>query len=47
MRFWSRDNRRQFFQKLQGRRGNMLTHISVADDPVFLAEPLVKSQEFN
>jgi len=26
--------------------GDMLTHISVADDPVFLAEPLVKSEEF-
>jgi hypothetical protein len=28
------------------RFGNMLTHISVADDPIFLAEPLVKSEEF-
>ena len=29
------------------RRGNILTHISVADDPIFLAEPLIKSEEFN
>jgi hypothetical protein len=28
------------------RLGNMLTHISVVEDPVYLAEPLVKSQEF-
>jgi hypothetical protein len=28
------------------RHGNMLTHISVVEDPVYLAEPLVKSQEF-
>jgi hypothetical protein len=28
------------------RRGNLMTHISIADDPVFLAEPLVRSQEF-
>jgi hypothetical protein len=28
------------------RRGNLLTHITVTDDPVFLAEPLVKSEEF-
>jgi hypothetical protein len=28
------------------RRGNMLTHISVTDDPVFLEEPLIKSEEF-
>jgi hypothetical protein len=28
------------------RRGNMLTHISVTDDPVFLDEPLIKSEEF-
>jgi hypothetical protein len=28
------------------RYGNMLTHISVTDDPVYLAEPLVKSEEF-
>ena len=28
------------------RHGNMLTHISVTDDPVYLAEPLVKSEEF-
>jgi hypothetical protein len=29
------------------RYGDMLTHISVADDPIFLAEPLIKSEEFN
>jgi hypothetical protein len=29
------------------RRGDLMTHISVTDDPVFLAEPLVKSEEFN
>jgi hypothetical protein len=28
------------------RRGNMLTHISVTEDPIFLDEPLVKSEEF-
>jgi hypothetical protein len=28
------------------RRGNLLTHITVTDDPVFLGEPLVKSEEF-
>ena len=28
------------------RRGDMLTHISVTDDPVYLEEPLVKSEEF-
>jgi len=28
------------------KHGNMLTHISVVEDPVYLAEPLVKSQEF-
>ena len=28
------------------RRGNMLTHISVTEDPVFLDEPLIKSEEF-
>ena len=28
------------------RHGNMLMHISVVEDPVYLAEPLVKSQEF-
>src|SRR5439155_25000589 len=27
------------------RRGDMLTHISVAEDPIYLAEPLVKSEE--
>ena len=29
------------------RRGNMLTHISVSDDPIFLEEPLIRSQEFD
>src|SRR5262245_57292854 len=29
------------------KRGDMLTHISVTDDPVFLAEPLIKSEEFS
>ena len=29
------------------RHGNLLTHISVVDDPVYLAEPLIKSQEFS
>jgi len=28
------------------RHGDLLSHISVVDDPVYLAEPLVKSQEF-
>jgi hypothetical protein len=28
------------------KHGNLMTHISVADDPIFLAEPLVRSQEF-
>jgi hypothetical protein len=28
------------------RRGNILTHISVAEDPIFLEEPLIKSEEF-
>jgi hypothetical protein len=28
------------------RHGNMLTHVSVTDDPIYLAEPLVKSEEF-
>jgi hypothetical protein len=28
------------------RHGNLMTHISVTDDPVYLAEPLVKSEEF-
>ena len=29
------------------RRGNMLTHISVSNDPIFLEEPLIRSQEFD
>jgi len=28
------------------RRGDLLTHISVVEDPVYLTEPLIKSQEF-
>jgi hypothetical protein len=28
------------------RRGDVLTHISVAEDPVYLAEPLIKSEEY-
>ena len=29
------------------RRGNLLTHINAIDDPIFLEEPVVKSQEFD
>jgi hypothetical protein len=29
------------------RNGNFLTHISVTDDPIYLEEPLIKSEEFN
>ena len=29
------------------RRGDLLTHISVTNDPIYLAEPLIKSEEFN
>jgi len=29
------------------RHGDLLTHISVVEDPIFLAEPLIKSEEFN
>ena len=28
------------------RRGDILTHISVVEDPIFLEEPLIKSEEF-
>lgn len=28
------------------KRGNLLTHISIAEDPIFLSEPLIKSEEF-
>jgi hypothetical protein len=28
------------------RRGNTLTHISVTDDPIYLEEPLIKSEDF-
>ena len=29
------------------RHGDLLTHISVTEDPIYLAEPLIKSEEFN
>lgn len=29
------------------RHGDLLTHISVTDDPIYLEEPLIKSEEFN
>jgi len=29
------------------RRGDLLTHISVTEDPIYLEEPLIKSEEFN
>jgi hypothetical protein len=29
------------------RHGDRLTHVSVATDPVFLAEPLIKSEDYN
>jgi hypothetical protein len=29
------------------RNGNFLTHISITEDPIYLAEPLIKSEEFN
>ena len=29
------------------RRGNMLTHITVSEDPIFLEEPMIRSQEFD
>ena len=29
------------------RRGDLLTHVSITDDPVYLSEPLIKSGEFN
>jgi hypothetical protein len=29
------------------RNGNIMTHISVTEDPIYLAEPLVKSEDFN
>jgi hypothetical protein len=29
------------------KRGNLLTHITVTEDPIYLAEPLIKSEEFN
>jgi hypothetical protein len=29
------------------RHGDIMTHISVTEDPIFLAEPLIKSEDFN
>src|SRR5215467_391777 len=29
------------------RHGDLLTHISVTDDPIYLEEPLIKSEDFN
>ena len=29
------------------RYGNLMTHISVTEDPIYLAEPLIKSEDFN
>jgi hypothetical protein len=29
------------------KRGDILTHISVTEDPIYLEEPLIKSEEFN
>jgi hypothetical protein len=29
------------------RHGDLLTHISVVEDPIYLAEPLIKSEDFN
>jgi hypothetical protein len=29
------------------KNGNIWTHISVTEDPIFLAEPLIKSEDFN
>jgi hypothetical protein len=29
------------------RHGDILTHISVTEDPIYLAEPLIKSEDFN
>jgi hypothetical protein len=29
------------------KHGDLLTHISVTEDPIYLAEPLIKSEEFN
>ena len=29
------------------RHGDLLTHISVTEDPIYLAEPLIKSEDFN
>src|SRR5581483_5463701 len=29
------------------RHGNILTHVSIVTDPVYLSEPLIKSQDFN
>ena len=29
------------------KHGDLLTHISVTEDPIYLAEPLIKSEEFD
>jgi hypothetical protein len=29
------------------KHGDLLTHITVTEDPIYLAEPLIKSEEFN
>ena len=29
------------------RHGNMFTHVSIVTDPVYLTEPLIKTQDFN
>jgi hypothetical protein len=29
------------------RHGDLLTHVSVTEDPIYLAEPLIKSEDFN
>jgi hypothetical protein len=29
------------------RHGNLMTHVSIATDPVYLTEPLIKTQDFN
>jgi hypothetical protein len=29
------------------RHGDLLTHISVTEDPIYLEEPLIKSEDFN
>jgi hypothetical protein len=29
------------------RHGDLLTHVSITEDPIYLAEPLIKSEDFN